>query len=569
MKACADGTVADIEAASARFARHPGDLLLALSAIVRATPAGHLSTRQKKGLCRAFERFGAACIARAIIALPKRDRRVTNYLSVARHAGPNLREAIRLAESGELLPWEQEVERRWQLVRAQNSGCARGCTDETYRQTCVDLVAIYEERPRELLLILPRLANNLVASKLIDEAILAHADDFSAADLVAALTTISAHTTHRLGLSRRHGLYIANSMWDRTRHMSPSILSPHMTVMLAIQKMGNIHENEDAWRGANPEFAQLIREMTRGDGWDQYWARGVYDPGALHDLVKQGIAATSHGWARFYAKRDYNQHVQRLLRERLSEADTPLRGRRVYLDAGGVSLKGSVVLADDDGYAGGPWPAGGIAWELPSFDTVRLGCSWDAGEGSPDATVPFVAITQNEFLVTREGSKVKGWRGRRSSFLYEYGLVEQLETDGQRQHAFLEFELDEAFERGIQLIVMGRPIDAHTFARVETPDLTAGVTADDEVILRDEHPCEGDALGYAVVDVRRGFVRMLRSSDVPLDTVGFSLQEFLFALFDAQGVIEVDSPDEAEVTLTIGPSDDPSVVSLYDNRFFL
>ena len=74
---------------------------------------------------------------------------------------------------------------------------------------------------------------------------------------------------------------------------------------------------------------------------------------------------------------------------------------------------------------------------------------------------------------------------------------------------------------------------------------------------------------YAAINVPAHYVRIMRGAAIPLGDVSFSLADYLDALFEAQEVTLVDTPEDAELNVCVGRSDNPEVISLFDVGFFL
>ena len=91
----------------------------------------------------------------------------------------------------------------------------------------------------------------------------------------------------------------------------------------------------------------------------------------------------------------------------------------------------------------------------------------------------------------------------------------------------------------------------------------------ENLLFRDDLTGSGTRLAYAVVNFPNHYVRIMRGAELPLGDVGFALGDYLAALFEAQDVTLVATPEEAEVRVCVGRSDDPTVVSLFDEGFYL
>lgn len=179
-----------LERVAAGLSQHPGDLLKAISYVVVHSGTGHLTTRQKKGFCQAFEHFETMSIAHNIADEGRHDRLAPNYLSVARFGGPHLREAVQLVESRTVRSWASELEIRWDKVqRATPSGT---------HKAWVALLEQYAHRPGMLLRSMARLAKGGCPPDLLASAAVAHGDSYSLPTLVSTLTAFSSQGAHEV-----------------------------------------------------------------------------------------------------------------------------------------------------------------------------------------------------------------------------------------------------------------------------------------------------------------------------------------------------------------------------------
>lgn len=90
-----------------------------------------------------------------------------------------------------------------------------------------------------------------------------------------------------------------------------------------------------------------------------------------------------------------------------------------------------------------------------------------------------------------------------------------------------------------------------------------------DLLFRDDLAGSRAMTAYAVINFPGHYVRILRGTNLPLGDVRFSLGDYLAALFEAQDATLVETPEEAEVRVCVGRSDDPTVVSLFDEGFYL
>ena len=510
------------------LAQHPGDLLKAVMYVLEADRTKHLTTRQKKGFCRAFERFSVRSIAQNIVDADRTTRLAVNYLSVARFGGPKLREAVQLVETRQIRSWTGTLELLWnkvlhavtpteqreelwqQLTKGHESHAdalseLKGRFDALYDDIYdvepeeplevlwQQLLAHYGQRPGILLRSLGRLIKAGCPFDLLEAEATAHADSYALPTLVRTLTLFSSD--------------------DRLK------MTMHSWAGFAI---GESKDNRDT---LSPELREGLCSILRS-----------------------------------------------LVHARMRGLDTPLRGKRVFLDVAGVSLVGSVLIPNETGNTNTAWPPVGIAYDLPTDKTVRFFTFWDERRTRVDIDLHFVGMK-----TTGEQVHV-GWNaGFRANGLVTSGDI----TTSHNSVEYLDADMAAATSAGVGFVVQ----EQHIFSGVRnwgdistcySGALVVGDIAPDvalydmkNLLFRDDLTGEGHTMNYAVVNFPHHYVRILRGANVPLGHVGFSLGSYLEALFEAQEVTLVDTPEEAELRACVGRSDDPQVISLFDEGFYL
>ncbi len=532
IRVASEGDSATLARIAGGFAQHPGDLLKATLYLAKSNDTGRLATRQKKGLCRAFERFSSQSIARNMVDAGKRERRATNYLSVARFAGPRLREGCELVWSGKVVSWAARVEQLWQAVEAakvpasepvqgepvltthisplparlrnafarlvrptaqSNPGFAvanpgDSAANDTLNQAWRALLAHYGMRPGMLLRSLARLIKHGCPDDLLKAEVLSHATSYSLPTLVRTLTIMS-ETMPRYRLST----------------------SGHASFQLA--------ETNDA--STDDRLCALLRELVS---------------------------------------------------LRLRALDTPLKGKRVYLDTAGVSLVGSILVPNDTGNTSTAWPPIGMAWDLPNDRMVRFFTFWDERRRRVDVDLHFVGLKKN-------GEPVNvGWN---AEFKTECMVTSGDITTSHNSVEYLDAHMGKACEEGVMLVVQKQHIfcGAKRWGDISTCYSGALVVGETDasvrlydarnLLFRDDLTGEGTHMSYAVVNFPGHYLRILRGANLPLGDVDFSLGDYLATLLDAQDASLVIDPEDAEVRVCVGRSDDPSVISLCDQGFYV
>ena len=517
----ADRDSATLERVATGLAQHPGDLLKATRHLLEHEKANHLSTRQKKGLCRAFERFDTMAIARNIADASRKDRLMPNFLSVDRFGGPRLCEAVELVETGQVRSWLSELERLWakaQQLRAPEreevwrmlASTNPSGTDTMMRErfdafyddlygeqqhqaevVWPQLLAHYGQRPGVLLRSLGRLLKAGCPFELVAGEAFAHADAYSLPTLVRTLTIFSATDHTKVVRDRRANLKI----------------------------------EDDERKSVDPELQEKLCSV-----------------------------------------------LESLVRKRMRGLKTPLKGKRVFLDVAGISLAGSVLMPNETGDTGTAWPPVGIAFDVPRDKTVRFFTFWDDRTNRVDVDLHFIGR-----MASGEPVHI-GWN---SSFR-DSGLVTSGDiTTSHNSVEYLDADMAKALEAGVTYVVQEQHIfhGAANWGDIETcysgALLVGGKGTDvalynpENLLFRDDLTGEGTSMHYAVINVPGHYVRIMRGASMPLDTVDFSLGAYLDVLFETQDVTLVATPEEADLCVCVGRSDDPQVISLFDEGFYL
>lgn len=460
-------------------AQHPGDLLKAIPAVIEHTGRKHLATRQKKAFCEAFEKFGAHSIAENIVDGGKGVRNATNYLSVARFAGPNLRRGIELVETGAVRSWNSRLEEAW--AGTGKAGFA-------------PLVSLYGTRPGLLLRSLTRLVKAGCDMDVLCDEVLAHVDAYSLPTIVRNLAIMTAIDT-----------------------------------------------------GESVPYVGLVS----GSDLDENWV--------ADDEQRQAYRAIA-------------PILLKVLMEKLTRLETPLKGKRVFLDRAGVSLVGSVIMPNDNGDTGTAWPPAGIAYEVPSDKVVRFFTFWDDRERRVDVDLHFYG--RNKL-----GRQVHvGWN---SSYNTDGMVTSGDITTSHDSVEYLDIDMPAARDAGILYVIQhddiytGRPSWGDIQTCYSGALVVGGVDRDHVIydgknlLFRDDMTGSGTRMDYALIDVQDSYVRILRGTKFPFVKTQFTLEAYLRALFAAQGVELVDDAEDADIEVCVGRSDKDGVISLFDEGFYI
>ena len=528
IRVAGEGSSGLLERVAAGLAQHPGDLLKATLYLVKARgKQAHLATRQKKGLCRAFEHFGVMSIAHNIADAGKKERRAPNYLSIKRFAGPNLTRACELVWSGQVVSWASRLEQLW---------------------ADVEKAKIPEPEPVEVALsshktplphrILDGFAK-LMKHDSPEEEVVEEPTTEQPDKLQQAWEALLAHYRTRPGLLFR-------SLSRLAKHDCPKdLLRPVVlnnaggySLPTLVRTLTIMSEDAPQYRMALKGYANWVIEK-----------KGEEEPSkVVVELMRE------------------------LLIPRMRLLETPFKGKSVYLDTQGISLVGSILMPNDTGNTGTAWPPVGMAYDLPDDQAVRFFTFWDERSHRVDVDLHFIGIKKN-------GAPVNiGWN---SNYRYSGMVTSGDITSSIDSVEYLDANMGEARKDGVYFVVQTQHIFSGAPRWDEISTCYSGAMAvretganvniynPENLLFRDDLTGSGTRLAYAVVNFPNHYVRIMRGAELPLGDVGFALGDYLAALFEAQEVTLVAAPEEAEVRVCVGRSDDPTVVSLFDEGFYL
>ena len=528
IRVAGEGSSSLLERVSVGLAQHPGDLLKVTLYLVKARgKQAHLATRQKKGLCRAFEHFGVMNIAHNIADAGKKERRAPNYLSVERFAGPNLIRACELVWTGQVVSWAARLEQLW---------------------ADVEEAKIPEPEPVEVALSshntpLPSRILNKFAKLMKrgepEEEVVEESQTEQPDKLQRAWEALLAHYGTRPGLLFR-------SLSRLAKHDCPKdLLRP-----VVLDNAGGY------------SLPTLVRTLTI-----------TSEEAPQYRMKQKGYAS----WA--VEKKGEEEPIgvvielmRELLIPRMRLLETPFQGKSVYLDTQGISLVGSILMPNDTGNTGTAWPPVGMAYDLPDDQVVRFFTFWDERARRVDVDLHFFGIKKSGVPVS------VGWNSNYNvSGMVTSGDI----TSSHDSVEYLDANMGEARRNDMYFVVQEQHIFTGASRWEDISTCYSGAMAVKEtgtnvkiynpenLLFRDNLTGSGTTMAYAVVNFPNHYVRILRGAALPLGDVGFALGDYLAALFEAQDVTLVATPEEAEVRVCVGRSDDPTVVSLFDEGFYL
>ena len=277
---------------------------------------------------------------------------------------------------------------------------------------------------------------------------------------------------------------------------------------------------------------------------------------------------------------DWKRILERLLDAHLESITTPLRGRKVYLDPGPFELSRSLMQTTDKSQDG-TFVRSGFAWKIPGeAKRVRFFVYWNDNK-RVDIDLHASVSTYSE-----ENPDMLHWFhvGWNSEFR-ESGVCHS----GDITHSDAAEYIDIDLCAPLRFITLNVDLFSGQSDFRNIDECFVGLMAVNRfrqnVKLYDPANCffthelkqETRFLNYGYIDVRERFVRFVGKPfsrdfvshpEQDPDT-SFYVQNYLDILIKAQKASYVDSPEMADVILTVGKSTLPNSICLIDNNFFL
>lgn len=335
-------------------------------------------------------------------------------------------------------------------------------------------------------------------------------------------------------------------------------------------------------------FEDCLKEAsgTRQKELDEYHAKS---PDLIRkELEQQKEAEEVRIRARYEQELKVNtakpEILTSLLEKQLRVIETPLRGKKVFLDCGMFDLQNTILEADRKSMDGTYVPSG-FAYRIPEeASRVRFYVYWNdrqridvdlhasaLGPGKEPGDDP-VRIhigwngDYNECGITHSGDITHSDAAEyididlNSDALYAFMNVDLFNSHSGKRYLS---DIDECFVGMMVVKDFGEDVELYSPAN--------------SFFTHEIHQ-KTKQLYYGYVDIQNRFIRFVGKpnylSNASMGIVEdmrktISLEEYLNMLFSSQDAVRTDSPEEADLILTIGKSTDPDALSLLDANFFL
>ena len=333
-------------------------------------------------------------------------------------------------------------------------------------------------------------------------------------------------------------------------HRRPAAQNRWALMGLAIgQASCDLEDARSLWSAYMQECGNVVGDvdMRMPDGaWE------LARPGAVIDEIGEISAAQIRPRTAALAKSRHEaaRILQELLARRLAQLDTPLRGRRVYVDEGPYDLARSTIMANVTRATSSLF-APGMAMRIPEqMRRVRFFVLWDDRGQRVDLDL---------HATTDTGAHV-GWNGR----FDDCGMTTSGDvTTSESSVEYLDVDLAQAAKAGVGSVTL--TLDCYrggTFDQVAqaftgllgvddiAPDVSLYTSAN--VLMRNDlADVRARRITLCRIDVRNRCVIPLMGGTVPAHPP-LTAQRYLETLLSAQNATRVECREEADVALAVG-----------------
>lgn len=255
-----------------------------------------------------------------------------------------------------------------------------------------------------------------------------------------------------------------------------------------------------------------------------------------------------------------------ILAEKLASIETPLKGKKVYVDEGGYDLSQSVVSKSEEG----GYVRSGLAYRIPDdVRRVRFFVYWNDSRR--------VDIDLHSFAETPDGEPIHiGWYGD----FRNHGMVMSGDITHSDAAEYIDIDLEKcdaaAIESTIE-IFSGKPsfrdVDEVLVGMMGVSKLGEDVSLYSPSACFFSHKLVSDErrLLYGYILPKERVIRYIgrsekRREEWLLPDIMFSVSDYVDMLLESQEAQSVSSPEEADIVLSVAGGGN---VSLIDENYFL
>lgn len=268
--------------------------------------------------------------------------------------------------------------------------------------------------------------------------------------------------------------------------------------------------------------------------------------------------------------------MEKALFAHLEAIETPIRGRKIFLDQGLFDLSHSLMKTTDKSQDS-TYVRSGFAWRIPDEATcVRFFVYWN-DRGRVDLDLHASAATDSEDLSWFH----VGW----NSDFRSNGVCHS----GDLTHSDAAEYIDVDLSSPVRYVTMNIDLYSGSRAFGDIDECYVGLMGvkycGKDVRLYNPANCffthelrqDCRFLHYGYIDTRERYVRFVGEPDrrsfashlLQDPDSSFYVRDYLDILFRAQGACPVDGPAQADVILSVEKSKNPTAISLIDSNFFM
>lgn len=265
-----------------------------------------------------------------------------------------------------------------------------------------------------------------------------------------------------------------------------------------------------------------------------------------------------------------------ILKKRLSMTETPLKGKKVFIEEGDYSFANSVIELNEKSQSGG-YIRSGLAFKIPdSAENVRFFTYWN------DKTR--IDIDLHAMMQHADGERTYvGW----NSHYNKHGVVHSGDITHSNAAEYIDMNLKDALNAGVEFVMF----NIRSFSGVPFKDIDTvfcglmGVSkkgTNKNMKLNDiknefiRHDLKEDLIEmfYGYVDVvNRALVVKAKEGDYTKDIISadysFTVSDYLKILVESQNIDVVNDKNEADYIIRLDKGEEENSISLIDENYFL
>ena len=263
--------------------------------------------------------------------------------------------------------------------------------------------------------------------------------------------------------------------------------------------------------------------------------------------------------------------MQRILKERLTFLDTPLKGKKVFIEEGIYDFESSTIETNEKSEEGG-YIRSGLVFNIPkSIENLRFFVYWNDTNDRVDVDLHTYALGMDDSRIH------VGW----NSDFNSHGIVHSGDITHSDAAEYIDINMSEPKVKLVETDISY--YNGDDFSKIDTcfTGMMAVSNIGKDVELYDPANCfffhnlrsHQKTLQYALIDVVNRKLKVLGkpgehlyNPEFPNFYDGFSLKEYCMLLLDAQKAVLVSDKEDADLVVRLDKGAD---ISLIDENYFM